>query len=104
MEKGFNAGWKQVTTWSPPGGSSLGWQNVSIRGTVLQGPVRIKVLLISGDPVGRNVLLRRHKVQVSATHQLAKPAFQSVFHMGIPNRRGIRLGPEIADVIRSSES
>jgi hypothetical protein len=73
----------------------LVFEESGMGGEGLLGP---EVLLISGDPVRRDVALRDGKIETAFTDQLIEVVFQSVFGVSVPSHRTIRLGPQVADV------
>ena len=50
-----------------------------------------------------DVSLRGCQIEPAGADQYVEVFFQSVLHMGIPLVSGIRLGPDITDIVRSSQ-
>ncbi len=67
-------------------------------------PFGVEILFVSGDPVGGDVMLGGRQVETSLTNHLVKMLFESVFDVGVPGGQRVGFGPEIVDVLGSSQA
>src|SRR5580658_9633318 len=65
--------------------------------------IRVKVFLISFDPVARNLVLRGSQIELSFAHHVAKMIFERILHLRVPYGCRTGLGPQIVDVVRPAQ-